>query len=446
MILSSNSPAMPNVIEIRNLGKRYRICHNAPADSYKTLRESLVHTASTALDRIRGRHGGQRVKEFWALRGVDVDVDEGEVVGIIGRNGAGKSTMLKILSRIAKPTTGRATLRGRTSSLLEVGTGFHQELTGRENIYLNGAILGMSRAEIAKNFDAIVDFSGVEEFLDMPVKRYSSGMQVRLAFSVAAHLEPEILIVDEVLAVGDAEFQRRCLGRMERVAKSGRTILFVSHNMQAVRSITTRCVFLKRGEVHGDGPTEDMIGRYLEETWTRGESSGEVTAVDDYRRDRNRDSSVTIRRLEVLGGRGSPPTLDSGDPIVIRFEVLATRAIRGALLNVILTNHRGERVVTLVTLDQNVSVDLEEGVHTLDCRVQDLPLAPGKYTMTAGINRTLRSRAYDVIVDYPAFRVAMPGLENGEIEWPQRPWGCIHWKNVSWSSSPISCELSGKNV
>lgn len=237
---------MKPIISVEGLGKSYTIRHEGQTN-YKSLREEIFKLPKRLLQR-----NNQNQEEFWALKDVSFDVMPGDRVGIIGRNGAGKSTLLKLLSRITEPTTGRITLRGRVASLLEVGTGFHPELTGRENIFLNGAILGMSRAEVRRKFDEIVDFAGVEKFLDTPVKRYSSGMYVRLAFAVAAHLEPEILIVDEVLAVGDAEFQKKCLGKMEDVGKEGRTVLFVSHNMNAVQTLCNRCVLLKGGQVEQD--------------------------------------------------------------------------------------------------------------------------------------------------------------------------------------------------
>jgi ABC-type polysaccharide/polyol phosphate transport system ATPase subunit len=251
------------VIRVENLGKEYVI--GSRERGGETFREMLVSAAAAPFRRLN-RLGGRKAADeesIWALRDVSFDVAEGEVVGIIGRNGAGKSTLLKILSRITEPTTGRVTIRGRVSSLLEVGTGFHPELTGRENIYLNGAILGMSRAEIKKKFDEIVDFSGIEKFLDTPVKRYSSGMSVRLAFAVAAHLEPEILIVDEVLAVGDAEFQKKCLGKMKDVAGSGRTVLFVSHNLPAIVSLCSRGLLLRAGSVGHDGAVSDVVTTHL---------------------------------------------------------------------------------------------------------------------------------------------------------------------------------------
>src|SRR5262245_54819536 len=241
------------VIRVEGLGKKYIIGHETERERYTALRDVAARAARNvwkrAVDATRGRAivRGEATEEFWALKDVSFEVKRGEVLGIIGRNGAGKSTLLKILSRITEPSEGRVTIAGRVASLLEVGTGFHPELTGRENIYLNGAILGMTRAEIRRKFNQIVAFAEVERFLDTPVKRYSSGMYVRLAFAVAAHLDPEILLVDEVLAVGDAEFQRRCLGKMGEVARGGRTVLFVSHNMAAVQSLCTRAMLLSEG-------------------------------------------------------------------------------------------------------------------------------------------------------------------------------------------------------
>jgi lipopolysaccharide transport system ATP-binding protein len=253
---------MSTAISISGLGKRYMI--GASRERSQNLRDAITHAATTPIRRLR--HAGSssgHVSELWALRDVSFDVDAGQVIGVIGRNGAGKSTLLKILSRITEPTTGRATLYGRVGSLLEVGTGFHPELSGRENIYLNGAILGMTRAEIGRKFDDIVGFSEIAEFLDTPVKRYSTGMFVRLAFAVAAHLEPEILVVDEVLSVGDLAFQRKCLGQMEQIAGSGRTVVFVSHNMGAVRSLCTRVVEIEGGRLVADGPSDEAVNAYI---------------------------------------------------------------------------------------------------------------------------------------------------------------------------------------
>src|ERR1700730_7734841 len=265
---------MRNLISVQKLSKRFLIGHRTRgyaalrdgASLRLVLRREIDNFARRAARLVSGEQQvqGDEVEEFWALKDVSFDVKQGEVLGIIGRNGAGKSTLLKILSRITEPDRGRAILRGRVASLLEVGTGFHPELTGRENIFLNGAILGMSRAEIKRKFDEIVAFAEVERFLDTPVKRYSSGMYVRLAFAVAAHLDPEILLIDEVLAVGDAEFQKKCLAKMEDVAATeGRTVIFVSHDMDAVCHLCSRCILLRQGEIVTTGNASDVVARYL---------------------------------------------------------------------------------------------------------------------------------------------------------------------------------------
>ena len=251
---------MKPIISVEGLGKKYTIRHEGQG-RYRALREEIFKLPQRLFQR-----NHQDKEEFWALKDVSFDIMPGDRVGIIGRNGAGKSTLLKLLSRITEPSTGKITLRGRVASLLEVGTGFHPELTGRENIFLNGAILGMSRAEVRRKFDEIVDFAGVEKFLDTPVKRYSSGMYVRLAFAVAAHLEPEILIVDEVLAVGDAEFQKKCLGKMEQVRQDGRTVLFVSHNMAMIQQLCHTGIFFAKGHIECLGTIEDTIEKYTQET------------------------------------------------------------------------------------------------------------------------------------------------------------------------------------
>ncbi|HEY7087271.1 MAG TPA: ABC transporter ATP-binding protein, partial [Tepidisphaeraceae bacterium] len=256
---------MNTTIRVNNLSKLYRISHG-PATQYRTLRESITEAAAKPWRAAFGKSRSRRESdcdELWALKDVSFDVRPGEVLGIVGRNGAGKSTLLKVLSRITQPTRGRVEMRGRVGSLLEVGTGFHPELTGRENIYLNGAVLGMTRREIQARFDEIVAFAEVERFLDTPVKRFSTGMYMRLAFAVASHLEPEILIVDEVLAVGDAQFQKKCLGRMSEVSREGRTVLFVSHNMSAIKSLCTRGVLVGDGRIAHDGGVDEVVNRYL---------------------------------------------------------------------------------------------------------------------------------------------------------------------------------------
>jgi lipopolysaccharide transport system ATP-binding protein len=287
-------------ISAQGLGKKYLIGHTAERESYVALRDVLVRGAHNlwrkAADMARGRAivSGDTIEEFWALKDVSFEVKRGEVLGIIGRNGAGKSTLLKILSRITEPSEGRVMINGRVASLLEVGTGFHPELTGRENIYLNGAILGMGRAEIKRKFDEIVAFAEVEKFLDTPVKRYSSGMYVRLAFAVAAHLEPEILIVDEVLAVGDGEFQKKCLGKMSQVAEGGRTVLFVSHNMVAVRSLCQRVLMISDGLLVVDGQVATVVTRYLALT-----HSSVLSAYWAEKANAPGTSSLRIKRVQV---------------------------------------------------------------------------------------------------------------------------------------------------
>jgi lipopolysaccharide transport system ATP-binding protein len=253
---------MKPIVRVQNVSKQYEI--GSREAGYDTLRESIASAVSAPFERLRRGSGKQKPQTIWALKDVSFEVAPGEVIGIIGRNGAGKSTLLKVLSRITEPTSGRAELYGRVASLLEVGTGFHPELTGRENVYLNGAILGMSKAEIDRKFEQIVAFAELEQFLDTPVKRYSSGMYMRLAFAVASHLEPEILIVDEVLAVGDAAFQKKCLGKMGEVAKEGRTVIFVSHNMTAIRSLCQRAIWLHNGEIVESGETGRVILNYIQ--------------------------------------------------------------------------------------------------------------------------------------------------------------------------------------
>jgi lipopolysaccharide transport system ATP-binding protein len=309
-------------ISIRGLGKRYKI--GAHMERSSTLRDALTNAAKAPFRRLK--HAGSstgHVTTIWALRDVSFDVSPGEVLGVIGGNGAGKSTLLKILSRITEPTEGEAHINGRVGSLLEVGTGFHQELSGRENIYLNGAILGMTRAEINRKFEEIVDFSEIGEFLDTPVKRYSSGMFVRLAFSVAAHLEPEILLVDEVLAVGDISFQRKCLGQMEEIAGAGRTVFFVSHNMNAVRGLCTRAVQIDQGRLVADGPTDEVVRDYIAQQTASGSSLKLARALG-----KPDELLVTDVRVKDDRGRSGGP-FHSSRPIHIEIDVEVARSNEG---------------------------------------------------------------------------------------------------------------------
>lgn len=350
-------------IRVEHLGKRYRI--GGQQARYRTLRESLVAAARVPWDQLRGLRPG-RERYIWALEDVCFEVKCGEAIGIIGRNGAGKSTLLKILSRITKPTSGRVEIRGRVSSLLEVGTGFHPELTGRENIFLNGAILGMKRQEIARKFDEIVAFSEIERFLDTPVKYYSSGMYLRLAFAVAAHLEPEVLVVDEVLAVGDARFQRKCLDKMEDVGMAGRTVLFVSHDMAAITRLCPRAVLLDEGRVLADGPSSQVIGVYM------GAGLG-ARAVREWptEKDAPGDSVVRLRKVRVITDDGI--TTDSVDirrpvGIEVHFHVLEPGHI--LVPNLHFVNEEGQIVFI---------------VHDTDPAWRRRPRDPGPFISTAWI-------------------------------------------------------------
>lgn len=328
------------IISIKNLGKKYSIDHMR--GKYVALRDVIVNVLKNpfgfALDKAKQATGLSKKEEFWALKDVNLEIMPGEVIGIIGPNGAGKSTLLKILSQITPPSTGEIKLRGRVGSLLEVGTGFHPELTGRENIMLNGAILGMTRKEISRKFDQIVEFSGVEKFLDTPVKHYSSGMYVRLAFSVAAHLEPDILIVDEVLAVGDAEFQKKCLGKMEEITRAtGRTILFVSHNLSAVEALCTKCVLLKNGKVKTAGNTKEVIDEYYRDSGVSAEFKGAK---------RKGQQDVKIMRVELTDREGKKiGNLTSQDNINLLFELHSQKDFSDPVIDISVCGRSGIPVI-----------------------------------------------------------------------------------------------------
>jgi lipopolysaccharide transport system ATP-binding protein len=354
-----------------------------------TLRDRLLDLGSSLSEIGSGfnlflrRSGSERPDEkFWALEDVSFDVQRGEVVGIIGRNGAGKSTLLKILSRITKPTRGRAEVHGRIGSLLEVGTGFHPELSGRENIYLNGAILGMRRTEIEQKFDEIVAFAEVEKFIDTPVKHYSSGMYVRLAFAVAAHLESEILLIDEVLAVGDAAFQKKCLGKMSDVANAGRTILFVSHNMGAIQQLCTRAVLLRNGRVVDDGLVEHVIGGYLSD------ASQSSTGVFDLSRHPARDpqSQMIFKRLTLSADDGVPKAVFYPDESFVAELLLEPQAkITQPRLAVAIEDNLGRRITTLASYFQPQTISDIEGACRARVRLEKLNLAPGFYLISVSL-------------------------------------------------------------
>ncbi len=371
----------PVAISVENLSKSYLVGHeSARGQGYKTLRETLTRSVRNfgrkAVDMARGRQiiQGDEIEEFWALRDVSFEVGRGEVVGIIGRNGAGKSTLLKVLSRITEPTEGRVTIRGRVASLLEVGTGFHPELTGRENIFLNGAILGMTRREIKEKFDEIVAFAEVEKFLDTPVKRYSSGMYVRLAFAVAAHLEPEILVVDEVLAVGDAQFQTKCLGKMQDVAQGGRTVLIVSHNMPMIKSLCTRTIVLSCGSLVNDTDVESGIQAYLSDAKNveSGCSLGERT-------DRMGDGRLRFRDAYLIGTGGVKNVLYMGEETQIVLEYSTTELIKKCDISIHIENVWGQIILRLATRETAVPLNDVGGNGTIVCTIPKLALLPGKY-------------------------------------------------------------------
>ncbi len=368
-------------IRIEGLGKRYRL---GETHEY-TLSEQVIRMA-------RRMVGGASVdlrrpsEDFWALQDVSFQVNEGEAVGIIGGNGAGKSTLLKILSRITPPTTGRALVRGRLSSLLEVGTGFHPELTGRENVFLNGAILGMRKTEVVRKFDEIVAFAGVEQFIDTPVKRYSSGMYVRLAFAVAAHLEPDVLIIDEVLAVGDAEFQRRCLGKMGDVARAGRTVLFVSHNMAAIQKLCTRAVWLQDGRLRLDGGSTEVVDAYLsQELQDRGDVQHQAGVLFEKDGAAPSEGTETLR-VEMLDERGTPVTqCSTWDALTFRIVFRCVEPYTSFSVALSIFTPDGQRLIlTSSAPDHDVQFGVSAGLYRIDCRFSSLPLTAGKYRL--GIN------------------------------------------------------------
>jgi lipopolysaccharide transport system ATP-binding protein len=371
------------IIEINNLSKRY--LRSKPDSSLSTLGEALVSTLKNPLSVFRRPTAASAEDAyFWALKDINFQVQPGEVVGIIGRNGAGKSTLLKVLSRITEPTTGRLVLRGRMASLLEVGTGFHPELTGRENIYLNGAILGMKKHEIRAKFDEIVDFSEIEQFLDTPVKRYSSGMYVRLAFAVAAHLDPEILIVDEVLAVGDFAFQRKCLGRMSEVSRNGRTILFVSHNMAAVENLCTRGVVLQHGKLIYDGGSSEAIREYLHTQSPGSEDTSEILDLTSLRRGSNHQQMINTMRIVTDDDMPAQRGVRVGASLTMQlsFRLGKPSAVGGGFA---IENLFGQRIFLVHTKFAEPLHASRDGEYVLSCRIPSLPLCPGEYRISLGL-------------------------------------------------------------
>jgi lipopolysaccharide transport system ATP-binding protein len=367
---------MPDVvIKAEKLGKKYLICHQG-RERYQTIREVLsrgiANAARRALKPGHPRPGARSgVEEFWALRDMCFDVKQGDRLGIIGRNGAGKSTLLKIVSRITTPTCGRILLKGRIASLLEVGTGFHPELTGRENIFLNGAVMGMARKEILRKFDDIVDFAEVERFLDTPVKRYSSGMYVRLAFAVAAHLEPEILIVDEVLAVGDSLFQKKCLGKMRAIGEEGRTVLFVSHNLGAIQQLTTRCLVLRDGMLEWDGDVSTAVRMY--QVGSEGEEAPERSNIST-----NFDGFF----VEKIAFEHTKVEPGFNKPVHFTISLILEKGYRDISLGFGIQNSLGARILTF----EDRLPHLGRGRHIIELTLEDHHLAPGTYSLAVGID------------------------------------------------------------
>ena len=381
------------VISVRNLGKRYQLGRGGAHD---TLRDQIAHGIGRLFQsKIKNQKSKVAGDEsFWALKDVSFDVEPGEVIGIIGRNGAGKSTLLKVLSQITEPTEGEVRVRGRVASLLEVGTGFHPELSGRENIFLNGAILGMTKSEIRRKFDEIVAFAEVEKFLDTPIKRYSSGMYVRLAFAVAAHLEPEILIVDEVLAVGDIEFQKKCLGKMGDIAnREGRTVLFVSHNMNAIQSLCSRGIFLEHGHLKLDSNIQAAVDLYLHKS-----RSFLQTASLGERKDRSGSGKAKFCGFRVLDSGGcEAPVLQSGNDYVFELEYknFTGKPMDDAVFSIDINDENNTRILLFRSNFTNHKLRLEANGGCIQCSVPDFPLANGSYKIALFMSYADRE-----IVDY----------------------------------------------
>jgi len=387
-------------VKVEGIGKLYDLGKRAQTDS---LRAVITNMISAPFRRLSANEASVASEEFWALRDVNFEVKKGEVVGIIGRNGAGKSTLLKILSRIVEPTVGRAVMRGRVASLLEVGTGFHPELTGRENIYLNGSILGMRKHEIVRKFDEIVEFAEVEKFLDTPVKRYSSGMYVRLAFAVAAHLEPEILIVDEVLAVGDAEFQRKCIGKMKDISKGGdRTVLFVSHNMGAVRALCTSGIYLAGGSVKTQGDVETVIGEYLKPN----DAALRSSVVSKY--------GIELHDAGIYAPGASSPleVVYFLEACEVRIRMSAAQGFAMAALVVRVYDDLGSLVTTFCSCEEGVDAFTLKEPRTFLFGIKSMQLMPGQYSVSVYIYRPHDGQVYleaDAFFRFEVLAAVVPG-------------------------------------
>ena len=395
-------------VTVEKIGKLYKLGRTSRPSSF---REAINGAIGSTFRRLRG-YGEDRTQreDFWALKDVSFEIQKGEAIGILGRNGAGKSTLLKVLSRITEPTEGIARLRGRVGSLLEVGTGFHPELTGRENIYLNGSILGMKRAEITRKFDEIVAFSEIERFLDTPVKRYSSGMYIRLAFAVAAHLEPEILVVDEVLAVGDIDFQKRCLGKMNEVVGHGRTVFFVSHNTQSIAALTSRCLLFERGRLVLDAPTDQAIKSYVE-TSLKGSSLGKPFLRQGGDPDTNYIAEANVVTSEPFGQQVW------GEPIAFDFVIHIGAPMSKLCFMFWIANSQGVHITHCWQFDENQPYQAKRGDYRLRCEIPKLRLYKGSYSLTAWISDTRGLLPIDSQSQICQFEVHMGDYRRKGFEW-----------------------------
>jgi lipopolysaccharide transport system ATP-binding protein len=416
------------VISVQSLSKRYLVGHEGPQERYHSLRDTIVRHGKNFLrktvDMAKGKQiiQGDTVEEFWALKDVSFEVKRGEVLGIIGRNGAGKSTLLKILSRITEPTSGKVTLRGRVASLLEVGTGFHPELSGRENIFLNGAILGMSRAEIKGKFDEIVEFSGVEKFLDTPVKRYSSGMYVRLAFAVAAHLEPEILIVDEVLAVGDAEFQKKCLGKLQDVSNvDGRAVILVSHNLGQISNLAHKCIVLQNGAVKFQGRANEALSRYHD--------SSDNTSSEWIQQSVSKKPRL-VRMTLITSEPGNVQAY--GKPLIMEFELDHSEAIHNACFSFQIVNSAANPIVHLWQYSTDSPFANTPGRTILRCEISFLRLNVGIYSFRTYFSGPPGSSITDMAEPKISFEVIR--LDK-DVLFGWRSEACAYFEESSWKKS-----------
>ncbi len=387
-------------VRVQGVSKQYRIGASAAEGM---LRDSITR----GLKRLMGRDAKKDdAPTIWAVKDLSLDIGKEEVVGVIGRNGSGKTTLLKLLSKITYPTEGRIDVAGRVASLVEVGTGFHPELSGRENVYLNGSILGLKRKEIDARFDQIVEYSGVEAFLDTPVKRFSTGMRLRLGFAVAAHLFPDVLLVDEVLAVGDAEFQAKCLQTMGEVGRRGHAVVFVSHNLEAVENLCPRTIWLDRGVLRADGPSKDVIAEYLRETSVAPKGTIDLTEVDG----REGTGEARFLGLEFLDASGTPPVATrSGDPLTIRLRYEILETVRGPYFGVTFNSEFGSIVANPNTWSSGVDLGVvEPGVYTLDLVIDRLHLMPGTYPITLWLNRHGDDISMDWLESCTVLQVAAP--------------------------------------